>query len=256
MRAMSDAFWNGKVVVITGASAGIGEALAIELGKRGAKLVLAARRGPLLEEVAKKAGVDCERVVADVTVRAEVAKIAEKGIARFGKIDVWINNAGRAIVKKVEELTDDDLDTMMTDNVKSALYGAQAILPHMKARNEGHIANVSSMLSRTPFASIRSAYSAAKHALNSLTDNLRGDLAGTGIKVVLLLPGVVATDFGKNALGKGGPDNRAIPGAQSAEEVAKIFADGIAEGRAEVYTRPEFLDRVLGYYRELEAKRI
>jgi NADP-dependent 3-hydroxy acid dehydrogenase YdfG len=253
---MSDSFWNGKVVVVTGASAGIGEKLAIELGGRGSSLVLAARRGPLLSDVAARAGAPVETVVADVTVRADVERIARRALDRFSRVDVWINNAGRAITKKTQDLTDEDLDIMMRDNVKSALYGVQAILPHYMDRGRGHIVNVSSMLGRTPFAPIRSAYCAAKHALNSLTENLRMDLAAShpGIAVVCVMPGVVATDFGKNAIG-GGPDSRALPGAQAPEEVARIIADRIGEGRLDVYMNDGMLDRVLGYYRDLADKR-
>jgi NAD(P)-dependent dehydrogenase (short-subunit alcohol dehydrogenase family) len=166
-----------------------------------------------------------------------------------------VNNAGRGISRHVADLTDDDVDAMIRDNVKSALYGMQTVLPHFQARGSGHIVNVSSMLARIPYASVRSAYSAAKHALNSLTENLRADLAKDfpQVRVTCVMPGVVATDFGLNALG-GGADSRALPGAQSAEAVAGVIADAIESGRAgDVYTRGEALERVLHYLRELGA---
>jgi NADP-dependent 3-hydroxy acid dehydrogenase YdfG len=236
----------GKVIVITGASAGIGEALAHACSTRGAKVALIARRIPELTAVAASCG-EAEVIVADVTVRAEVEAAAAAAIARFGNVDVWVNNAGRGISRKASELTDDDLDDMMKVNVKSALYGVQAILPHFRARGGGHIINVSSMLGRVPFAGIRAAYSASKHALNSLSANLRMELAPENILVSVVSPGVVATEFGSNAL-HGGFDSRSFPGAQSAVEVAAVIADLIDAPRADVYTRPGAHDLVASYY--------
>ena len=127
-----------------------------------------------------------------MTVRAEVERLRDRAIEQFGSIDVWVNNAGRGISRLVAEVTDDELDQMITVNVKSALYGMQAVLPHFKERGAGQIVNVSSFLSRVPMASIRAAYSASKAALNSLTANLRMDLAAThpGIHVTLVMPGL------------------------------------------------------------------
>jgi NADP-dependent 3-hydroxy acid dehydrogenase YdfG len=238
-----------QVVVVTGASAGIGAALAEELARRGARVALVARRREKLEEVARAAS-GAEVVVADVTRREAVLAAREAVLARFGRIDAWVNNAGRGITKPVEALEDDDLDQMVRDNVKSALYGMQAVLPHMKARGRGTIVNVSSMLGRVPFASIRSAYSASKAALGSLTESLRFELAKDhpGIRLVLVFPGVVATDFGNHAL-HGGPDSRTLPGAQPAGEVARAIADAIRGGPLDVYTRPDGLERAVGHLR-------
>jgi NAD(P)-dependent dehydrogenase (short-subunit alcohol dehydrogenase family) len=245
------AWASDKVVVVTGASAGIGAALAEELARRGARLVLAARRREPLEAVAARAG-GAEVVPTDVTRRDEVERLRDAALARFGHIDAWINNAGRGITRPFERLSDEDVDQMVRDNLKSALYGMQAVLPHLKARQGGVIANVSSMLSRVPFATVRSAYSAAKAALDSLTESLRFELAQEfpRIRVVLVLPGVVATDFGKNALG-GGPDSRALPGAQPVEEVARLVADGLWSGPLDLYTRPDGLARVLEHLQGL-----
>jgi NAD(P)-dependent dehydrogenase (short-subunit alcohol dehydrogenase family) len=237
-----------KVVVITGASAGIGAALAEECARRGARVVLAARRHDLLDQVARRCG-EALAVEADMTVRADVERTLGEALARFGRVDVWVNNVGRGITRPVSQLTDDDLDEMIRVNVKSALYGIQAVLPHMRDRGTGQIVNVSSMLGRVPFFAPRSAYSAAKHALNALTTNLYQELRETapGIMVTLVLPGVVATEFGTNAL-HGGPDSRALPDAQPVDEVAKVIADAIDEPRHEVYTRPAMRDAVLRFY--------
>jgi NAD(P)-dependent dehydrogenase (short-subunit alcohol dehydrogenase family) len=249
--------WKERVVVVTGGSAGVGAALAREVGRRGGSVVIAARRADKLAEVAASTRAPCAVVEADVTRRADVARVLAVAIERFGKVDAWVNNAGRGITRVVEELTDDDVDEMMRINVKAALYGMQTVLPHFKQRRRGHLVNVSSMLARIPFASFRSAYSAAKHALNSLTENVRMDLSRDYPEIVVtcVMPGVVMTDFGLNALG-GGADSRSLPGAQTAEQVAAIMADTIERGRGgDVYTALGGLERVVQYLSGLAAER-
>lgn len=238
-----------KVVVITGGSAGIGAALGEAVGMRGGRVVLVARREQELREAASRSGADAMAVVADVTRRADVERAFEAAVARFGQVDVWVNNAGRGITRLVSELSDEDLDEMILVNVKSALYGMQTVLPHFRARRRGHIVNVSSMLGRVPFAGVRSAYSASKHALNALTANLRMELAAEypDLHVTTVSPGVVATEFGLNAR-HGGIDSRSVGGAQGAEEVATIIADVIERPRADVYTRHGARERVAAYY--------
>lgn len=238
-----------KVVIITGASSGIGAALAARLGEVGARPVLVARRAEVLAEAAAASGPHAMHISADVTRREEVERVAAAVLARHGQIDVWVNNAGRGISRLVSELTDDDLDEMMRVNVKSALYGMQAVLPHFRARGTGHIVNVSSLLGRVPAAAFRSAYAAAKHALNALTANLRMELAAThpGIHVTAVHPGIVATEFGLNAR-HGGPDSRSLPGAQPVAEVVDVLLDVIARPRADVYTRPGAKEMVVAYF--------
>jgi NADP-dependent 3-hydroxy acid dehydrogenase YdfG len=237
------------VVVITGASAGIGAALAERLARDGARLMLAARREHELAAIATRCGPETGWLVTDVTHRTQVERLFDATLNRFEHIDVWVNNAGRGITRPVSELSDEDFDDMMRVNVKSALYGMQTVLPHFKQRGRGHLVNVSSMLSRVPFAPQRSAYSAAKHALNALTANLRMELAAThpDIVVTTVMPGVVATEFGVHAL-HGGMDSRAFPGAQTAAEVAEVIAGVMADPRADVYTRPGAREQVVGYY--------
>jgi NADP-dependent 3-hydroxy acid dehydrogenase YdfG len=238
-----------EVVVITGASAGIGAALAELVASRGASPVLLARREGALLEVAGRCGPHALPIVADVTRRADVQRALAAALARYGRVDVWVNNAGRGISRPVSELTDEDVDEMMLVNVKAPLYGMQAALEHFKARGQGHIINISSMLGRVPFAAIRSAYAASKHALNSLTANLRMELRTShpGIVVSSVHPGVVATEFGLNAR-HGGMDSRQFAGAQSAEEVAAVIAEVIERPSADVYTRPGARQMVTAYY--------
>ena len=121
---------DNKVVVITGASSGIGAALAEHLGRRGASLGLVARRYDALRATADRSGDRAFPIVADVTQRDDVHRVVEHAIGRFGHIDVWVNNAGQGITRQPSQLTDEDIDEMMRVNVKSVLYGMQEVLPH------------------------------------------------------------------------------------------------------------------------------
>jgi short-subunit dehydrogenase len=247
-----------KVIVITGASAGIGAALAKQLAARGEKLVLAARREVELKKVSSDCGPDALSVVADVTQRADVEHVRDEAFRAFGHVDVWINNAGRGIGRQVLDLTDADFDEMMAVNTKSALYGMQTIVPHFKERGEGHLINVSSALGRIPFASYRSAYCAAKAALNSLTTNLRMDLRAEypGIHVSVVMPPMVSTDFARNALyGTPMPPGGFRPGSegQTPEQVAAAIVDLIDHPKPELYTNPGHAETVARYYADVAA---
>lgn len=246
-----------QVIVITGASAGIGAVVARKAGAAGARVVLAARRQKELSEVARESGAEALAVVTDVTVRAEVEALARAALDRFGRVDVWINNAGRGITRLVSELADDDLDAMMRDNVKSALYGMQAIAPHFMAKNGGHIINISSFLARVPMAPQRSAYSAAKAALNSLTANLRMDLAVShpGITVSVVMPGLVSTGFAEHARGAGPgakPSNPPAP-SQAPEAVAAAIVSLIAAPKGELVTSPGLVAAGQRYVADVDA---
>ncbi len=242
----------GKVVVITGASSGIGAALALRLAARGDRVALLARRAEPLAAVAGTAGPGALAVPCDVTNRDAVRAAVATTLERFGRIDVWVNNVGQGITRMPSELTDQDIDLMVRVNITSALYGIQEVLPHFRSRGTGQIINVSSMLGRIPFATFRSAYCGAKHFLNALTATLRAELAASdpGITVSLVSPGVVHTDFGLNAV-HGGPDSRAIPGGQSAEEVADVLVDVIDTRRTDVYTRAGASERVAAHYADI-----
>src|SRR5438132_4640413 len=186
-----------KVTVITGASSGIGEALAKQLGGHGHKLVLGARRENELNRVAHEIGPDAVPVITDVTRRKEVDHLRDIALQRYGHVDIWVNNAGRGITKSVMELTDKEFDEIVAVVLKSVFYGRQTIGPHFQERGEGHLINVSSFLGRVPLIPYRSIYSAMKSAVNVLTANLRMDLKGKypRIKVSLVMPGIVDTDF-------------------------------------------------------------
>jgi NAD(P)-dependent dehydrogenase (short-subunit alcohol dehydrogenase family) len=245
---------DAKHIVITGASGGIGAELAAQLAAAGHRVALAARRERELREVADRVGGGAIAVTTDVTRRSDVERLRDTAIAAFGHVDVWVNNAGRGISRPALEITDEELDLMMAVNVKSALYGMQAIAPHFIARGGGQIVNVSSVLSRVPFATFRSGYNAAKAALNALTANARVDLqrAHPGIHVTLVMPGLVRTDFQRNALGGSPP----IPGgteAQPVEDVAAAIARVIEHPAAEIYTNPSHAALIQRYFQDVGA---
>jgi len=241
-----------KVIVITGASAGIGAATAELLAREGASVALVARHADTLGAVAERCGPRALALTADAAVRADVRRVVDATIGRYGRIDVWINNVGRGISRPPSQLTDEDIDEMMQVNVKSALYGMQEVLPHFKERGTGHVVNVSSMLGRIPFAVIRAAYCGAKHYLNALTATFRAEVQEThpGIQFSLVSPPVVRTDFGLSAR-HGGPDSRSFPNSQGAEEVAAVIAEVIATRRPDVYTMKGARERIASYYASL-----
>jgi short-subunit dehydrogenase len=246
-----------KIIVITGASSGIGAESAKQLAAEGHKVVLAARREPELQSIAKELGNNALAVVCDVTKRGDIENLKAKALERFGAIDVWVNNAGRGISRKVLELNDAEFDEIIAVNLKSALYGMQTIIPYFQERRKGHLINVSSFLGKVPFVTFRSIYSACKAALNSMTSNLRMDLSADypDIKVTTFMPGPVSTDFSKNALG-GTPQ---IPGGvrlvtyQTAEEVARVMVETIKNPKPEVYTNPALGETAIKYAQDIEA---
>jgi NADP-dependent 3-hydroxy acid dehydrogenase YdfG len=241
--------------VVTGASSGVGAALARALCAEGHKVIVAARREGKLNVVVSECQGLATAVPTDVTKRGEVEKLRDKALEVLGHIDVWVNNAGRGIGRKVQDLTDNEFDDMMTINVKAALYGMQAVLPHFLERKAGHLINVSSVLARVPVASSRSAYSAAAAALATLTANLRMDVwpITRDIHISLVLPGHVGeTGFFDAVLGS----KLAPPGnlpTQTAEDIADIICGIIEQPRAEVYTSPLLRGLLRQYQADLES---
>lgn len=249
---------SSRVVVITGASSGIGAALARQLGAEGASLVLGARREELLKQVAKDAGSKAIPVVADVTRRSDVERLRDAALSEFGHVDVWVNNAGWAVSKHVMDLTDAEFQGVLDVVLKSVFYGMQTIVPHFQARGEGHLINVSSFMGRVPIVTYRSIYNAAKSAVNVLTANLRIDLAAKYPKICvsLVMPGIVDTDFHRVAQTpikiKAG-EQVGQSKVESAEEVAAKIASLIKNPVAELYTSPFMQELTQQYYRDIEA---
>jgi len=250
-----------KTIVITGASSGIGAAMARRFGADGHNLVLASRRAATLNAVAHGVPSHVVTICTDVTRRADVNRLCDEALRAFGNVDVWINNAGRGINKPVLDLTDGEFDEMMAVNVKSALYGMQAIVPHFIGRGEGHIINMSSFLGRVPIATHRSAYNAAKAALNALSANVRVDLAAKypNIHVSVVMPGLVSTEFAKNALGSSGGTAPAWSAGtsgikpQTAEEVADAVASLLDNPVAEIFTNPVNAEMARRYFEDIDA---
>jgi len=245
-----------EVTVITGASSGIGAALAKQLGSKGHQLVLAARREKELEEVAKQAGKRALVVVTDVTRRGDVERLRSRALQEYGHVDVWVNNAGRGITKSVMDLTDEDFDEITAVVLKSVLYGMQAIIPHFQERGRGHLINVSSFLGRVPLVSHRSIYSAAKSGVNVLTANARMGLKTKypGIHISLVMPGTVDTDFHKVARTPQVPRAGTMLGpliVESAEEVASKISSLIEHPVAELYTNPAMAELASRCYRDV-----
>jgi NADP-dependent 3-hydroxy acid dehydrogenase YdfG len=247
-----------RVVVVTGASSGIGAALARRLGEEGDRVVLGARRGDLLRKVASESGTWALAVMTDVTRRTDVDRLRDEALSRFGHIDVWVNNAGRGMTRTVEALSEEDARTVFDAVVMSVLYGMQSVLPHFKERKKGHIVNVSSFLGRVPLLSYRSIYSASKSAVNVLTSNLRMDLQAEypDIHVSLVMPGIVDTPFHEVA----GPGLKVRAGGylgptrvESAEEVAEKVVQVIRNPVPETYTNAASAELVGTYYRDVGA---
>jgi short-subunit dehydrogenase len=245
---------SNRVVVITGASSGIGASLAEQLSSAGDTVVLVARREDALASAAARCGGSAYAIAADVSQRSDVRRAVSDVLARSGHIDVWVNNVGQGISVMPTQLTDDDIDAMMQVNVKSALYGMQETLPHFRERGRGHVINISSMLGRMPFAVQRSAYCGAKHFLNALTAMFRAEVQQThpDIQISLVSPGVVRTEFGVNAR-NGGVDSRTLPDSQSADEVAAVVAQVLDSRAPDVYTRAGASARVAAFYAQIGA---
>jgi NADP-dependent 3-hydroxy acid dehydrogenase YdfG len=184
-----------KVVVITGASSGLGEATAQHLAKAGAKVVLGARRLDRLEALAKELSLPDGAVVkTDVTQRDQVEALVARAVKLHNRIDVIVNNAGLMPQSMLEKLKVDEWDQMINVNIKGVLYGIAAVLPHMTAQKSGHIINVSSVAGHKvgPGGAV---YSATKHAVRALSEGLRQEVKPYNIRTTIISPGAVRTEL-------------------------------------------------------------
>ncbi|MBY8978261.1 SDR family oxidoreductase [Rhodobacteraceae bacterium NNCM2] len=184
-----------KVILITGASSGIGEGIARELGPCGAKLLLGARRRDRIDRIAKDindAGGRAEAITLDVTDRAAMAAFAERAIDLWGRVDVLINNAGVMPLSPLASGKHDEWERMVDVNIKGVLWGIGAVLPQMERQESGQIINIASIgaLSVVPTAAV---YCATKFAVRAISDGLRQETAK--IRVTCVNPGVVESDL-------------------------------------------------------------
>ncbi len=192
MRSLAD-----QVVIITGASAGLGEATARRLARAGARLVLTARRAERLAALARALDAGGTRVLAvpaDVTVDADRRRLVEAALAKFGRIDALVNNAGYGTRGPVELVPVELIRRNYETNVFSLIALTQLVVPHLRAQGAGRVVIIGSVAGRIarPFSSI---YDSTKHALEAITDGLRGELRPFGIEVVLIRPGFILTEF-------------------------------------------------------------
>ncbi|MGO1058385.1 SDR family oxidoreductase [Planococcus sp. FY231025] len=188
---------NGKVIVITGASSGIGEATARKFAEEGAKVVLAARRVDRLDALKasiEKGGGEAAVKVTDVTSRQEMEDLAQFAISTFGQLDIMFNNAGLMPLSYMDKLKVDEWDRMVDVNIKGVLYGIAAVLPHMQERNSGHIITTASVAAHGVFPS-GTVYCGTKYAVRIFMEGLSKELAQTNIKTTSISPGVVETEL-------------------------------------------------------------
>ena len=186
-----------KVVVITGASSGLGEATARHLAAQGAIVVLGARRADRIEALAEEltaAGHRARAVPTDVTDRDQVRHLVDTAVEEFGRVDVMLNNAGLMPLAPLERLKLDEWDQMIDVNIKGVLYGIAAALPHMKEQRSGHIINVSSVYGHVvdPGATV---YCATKFAVRALSEGLRREVKPYNIRTTVISPGAVSTEL-------------------------------------------------------------
>jgi len=229
----------GKVVVITGASSGLGEAAARHLSARGATVVLGARRTDRIEALAKELSINGAKALAlatDVTRREEVQRLVDAAVNGHGRVDVIINNAGLMPHSPLERLKVDDWERMIDVNIKGVLYGIAAALPYMIRQKSGHIINVSSVAGHKvgPGGAV---YSATKHAVRVISEGLRQEVKPYDIRTTVISPGAVATELPSSATEPDVADNL----HKFYDEYA-IPADSFARAVAFAMEQPDDID--------------
>ena len=224
-----------RVVLITGASSGIGRAAAIAFAEDGARVVLAARSREKIEALAKEIGPSALAVTCDVRERAQVRAAVDTAVAKFGGLHVAIANAGFGIYHSAARIRDEDIDAVFKTNVFGAIYTIQESLPHLR-KVRGQAIFITSVLGKavTPGGST---YNMSKHAITAYADTLRMEEPKGGIDVIVVGPGLVATDFQKNA---GNRFKDFIParenkGGMSADRVGKAILRASKRRKREVY---------------------
>ncbi len=224
-----------KVVVITGASSGLGEATARLLAQGGAKLMLGARRIERLTTLAAELGQPEAAMATDVTDADQVKALVDRAVALHGRVDVILNNAGLMPHSPLAKLKIDDWNRMIDVNLKGVLYGIAAALPYMQAQKSGHIINVSSVAGHKVNAG-GAVYAATKHAVRALSEGLRQEVKPFNIRTTIISPGAVATELA---------DHVTDPDAQARVRAAyedAIPADSFARTVAFAMSQPDDVD--------------
>jgi NADP-dependent 3-hydroxy acid dehydrogenase YdfG len=229
---------NGKVVAITGASSGIGEATARLLARSGAKIALGARRIDRLEKIVSEIKAEGGEAVAcalDVTQRGSVTAFVDSAMCAFGQLDVFINNAGVMLVAPLGELKIDEWDQMIDVNVRGMLHGIAAALPIMQKQADGHIVNISSVAGHKVAPGF-TVYCGTKFAVGAISEGVRQE-AGPGVRCTVVSPGAVQTEL---------PTHIATGAAKEAVDAmyatAALDADAIARGVLYAISRPPDVD--------------
>lgn len=240
-------YWHGKVVLVTGASRGIGRALTRQLGRLGARLVLTARGEAELEHVAGQLsveGTECVFMAADVRDKAAVKQVVRHGLDRFGRIDVLINNAGIGLRAPVETLEPVLLEEAFAVNVLGPLHFIQAVTPVLKAQRAGLIINIAS-LGAVQVAPNIGGYAATKAALAKLGEALRLELKESGISVCTAYPGSASTEFRDRALGEAYGKDEPRLSRIAPELVAQQILRRSAQGKRDIFITNK--DRIFAY---------
>ncbi|MFN6465346.1 MAG: SDR family oxidoreductase [Nostoc sp. DedVER02] len=226
-----------KVIIITGASSGLGEATAKRLAASGAKLMLAARRDDrlkdLVAEIAKSGGTATYRVT-DVTNRSEVEALAKETLSTYSRIDVLINNAGLMPLSRLEQVKVEEWERMIDVNIKGVLYGIAAVLPIMRQQKSGHVINLSSVAGHKVFPG-SAVYCATKYAVRAISEGLRLESNGE-IRSTNISPGAVATELTTTIT-----DKDTAAGIDQLYAIA-IDADAIARAIAYAIEQPDDVD--------------
>lgn len=225
---------HGAVVIITGASGGIGREVARLLARRGAKVVLAARSLEALKELEEELPGSLA-VATDMRKAEDIKNLVARTKEKFGRIDILINNAGQGLRAPVAEVRIEEYRSIMELNVFAVLSAMQEVIPVMRAQGGGMIVNISSLVSKNYFLNL-AAYASTKYALNALSLTAREELKGDHIIVSVFHPKMTATDFGKHALGTPYVSSAGREGmpADSPEAVAKKIAELIESEEAEM----------------------
>jgi NADP-dependent 3-hydroxy acid dehydrogenase YdfG len=228
-----------KVVVITGASSGLGEAAARLLSEQGAIVVLGARRVDLIKSLADELsgrGGKALAVATDVTSRDQVKRLVDAAVQAYKRIDVMINNAGLMQQSPLERLKVNEWDNMIDVNIKGVLYGIAAALPYMQRQKSGHIINVSSVAGHkvTPAGTV---YCATKHAVRVISEGLRQEVKPYNIRTTIISPGAVATELPSHIT-----DPTSAANIQKFYEGFAIPADSFARAVAFAMSQPEDVD--------------
>ena len=227
-----------QVVVITGASQGIGRATAMLLASRGASVVAVARNEEALRSLVAEIEADggaAEPFAADVADAAQVEGVAQHAVDRFGRIDTWVNNAAVSIYAGVEDLEPDEMERVVTVNLLGLMYGSRAAIPHLRRAGGGTIVNVGSALSDRAIP-LQSAYVASKHGVAGFSEALRLELAeeGNGIDVVLIMPSSMNTPLFRFARSKLGVQPMPVPPVYDPRVTAEAIAHAPEHGGREI----------------------